>query len=560
MTQAKRSLATLLMVLLACLSFAGCAAVRPLKVTLPLVYAQAAPGHPEPALIIRYKSGGYWYLSSLWEWLGDLGFFMRSTGIKYPSKGWGHFPERGVALHGANVLVLEDRLDLDVQEETRYLVHTLDRASGKVSATVPTRTVKKATLGTYFYHAHTWLGGLLVLQERLRSGRRVFSSYDPLTNRAMEHQTDDDFLAQGVSSLGQMRSDMPAGSIYFTFRGRRYLVGWSGGEKRYTATGTSVSAHEARERLFWAGDLEKGKVLWRQGFGPTKQAQEIRGLDIHLVPGTDLLKISWDYIDSDLSRRLGWRRVVERGDPGNWANLACGARPFTGQYRVVRLETGEVVEGGTYDKPGTLAWLNRGCKEGLICWEGSDVVLRDRDTSRELARRTVPHLVRQVYRPYLGDDVWIFCTAGKEQGRLAIYLDVYTPGLREHLASERLVPEECFPPLPQAARKEIAESCWTPFDENTLWFGVRKVGDHFVVGPWPVPNPFSYYWTPGWVFVEVTPDGKFSGTSLLFLPKRERTHTDSVTSLFVEGSRIWLADESSLTLIDWEGSGNKKQQ
>ena len=58
----------------------------------------------------------------------------------------------------------------------------------------------------------------------------------------------------------------------------------------------------------------------------------------------------------------------------------------------------------------------------------------------------------------------------------------------------------------------------------------------------------------------MTPDGKFSGTSLLFLPKREKAPTDSVTSVFVEGSRIWLADESSLTLIDWEGSGNKNQQ
>jgi hypothetical protein len=237
--------------------------------------------------------------------------------------------------------------------------------------------------------------------------------------------------------------------------------------------------------------------------------------------------------------------------------LLCGGRPLTGKYRVLRLETGEVVDSGTYDAPGPLAWLNCGCKQGLVCWDGSDVVLRDAETFREIARRTVPHPVANVYRSYLGDDLWMFCTFGD-----GLFLDVFTPGLTEHVASESLTPRACLPPLSgmsEDAREGIARLPVVPAGAVPS-FGVHKVGEHFIVGPWSPPNPFtSYPNATGWFFLEVTAEGKFSGTSLLFFPKGEQLPMDRVGALMVDGSRIWLVDESSLTLIDWEGTQEKGQ-
>jgi len=492
--------------------------------------------------------------------------------IPYLGEAPGVFQERSLSVTGAHAFLLEDRTELGGEEQ--YVVHTLDRASAKVSKTriLRTRTVKRLGFGSTFpstmrdepgqSYGHVWHEGLLLFYERpildpehYVFGPREFSAYDPLTDTVVKQRTDEGFPPPYWWDITNYPSIDPrvtidfSGDEYFTRGGRLYVLDRA-----------CIATERGAELMVWLGDLGQGKEVWRRKFGVVervrteKESYKTIRLDIHHVPGTDLLMVSWDTDDK-------WPRTGY----GQKGRLGFHPPPTTGHYRVVRIQTGEVVAGGRYEEPGPLASLNRGCEEGLICWEGSDVVLRDRDTFRELARRTVPHRVETMYQPYLGDDVWVFCTAGEEGRNSVLYLDVYAPGLREHVASERLEPEEYLPPVPASAFEVISESfCeWRSyFPYNVLWVGVHDVGGHLVVGPWQVYNPFTKRREErGWLFVEVTPAGKFSGTSLLFFPKRgSASFYEDVSGLLVEDSRIWFTVDHSLALIDWEGSRNKNPQ
>ena len=233
----------------------------------------------------------------------------------------------------------------------------------------------------------------------------------------------------------------------------------------------------------------------------------------------------------------------------------------TGRERSTPLHHTSPHRGESQEPPREPDWSEVNTERGVVVWDRGDVVLMGGDPRREIARGRVAHPVDRVFKPYLGDDVWMFATLSDA----SVHIDAFSPGLAEHLVSSTLDPGECLPPVeggPDAPPVEglVIGEAYAPH------FGLHAVGEAVVAGPWSPSRMFPLdgreWYQSGLFFAEVTREGAFAGTSLMLfrgrpsgLSWKPEVAPFSLTRLLVDASKFWLLDPSqTLLIIDWEGA------
>ena len=550
----------------------GCGLPGSLKEVKTVTHIRAAETLPTP--VVRcYATPRYTFhhwatylLPYLYHERGDVETMVcKNHGVPGPAVLFG--PD------GEHVFVLEER---PYRGEEKYVVHTLDRRTG--------RHLRSRLLGSR-------LGPRL----GVRSRPHVDGPFTvPLK---VDWEVKDKFWHDGRLYFWEEKEDREEGSsppdgftVYDPLTGQvrpHWVVGGGQGEwARHVSNGLSWIWHNQRPYslrvtdrspdrcVLSVADVLDRKILWSQEI-TVEQGQFFRqglqgDLYIRPVPGTDAVLVAWGFREPE-PHFHNWSPVIEDRECLNCARSGIQRRPASlSRYRILSVQTGKILDTGACRGDESLPVFLGSTREGIVTWQSRHFVLLDSTTFQEIRRLAVPHDVTEVFTPHFGNDVWLFCTLAPE----GYYLDVFSPGLREHKTSERLDQFKCAP-------SSLSEQSGGygygggGFHLASRLAGVIAVGERLLVGPWRVSQTFdgttSSY---GCLFMEITREGRFAGNSYAFLldPRvvdvsgdRDMTTMNELGRSLeaVEGSRMWLSGGYNITVIDWgggKGSNPKVEQ